>query len=115
MPPSRLRVVFHRRIGVITPLETKTYQGGNMTGIVTGASATSVAHPESVSPARVFWATWFGWMLDGFDSSMYSYILVGALTELLPASGIAASPANIGLYGGLLFSIFMLVWACSMI
>jgi MFS family permease len=54
-------------------------------------------------------------MLDGFDSSMYSYILVGALTELLPASGIAATPANIGLYGGLLFSIFMLGWACSMV
>jgi MFS family permease len=86
-----------------------------MTGIVTGVSATSVAHPESVSPGKVFWATWFGWMLDGFDSSMYSYILVGALTELLPASGIQASPANIGLYGGLLFSIFMLGWACSMV
>jgi MFS family permease len=86
-----------------------------MAEIVTGAPATSVAHPESVSPGKVFWATWFGWMLDGFDSSMYSYILVGALTELLPASGIAATPANIGLYGGLLFSIFMLGWACSMI
>ena len=63
----------------------------------------------------MFWATWFGWMLDGFDSSMYGYILVGALTELLPASGIEASRANIGLYGGLLFSIFMLGWACSMV
>jgi MFS family permease len=46
---------------------------------------------------------------------MYSYILVGALTELLPASGIAASGSNIAFYGGLLFSIFMLGWACSMI
>jgi MFS family permease len=86
-----------------------------MTGIVTGATATSVADTGSVSPGKVFWATWFGWMLDGFDSSMYSYILVGALTELLPASGIEASRANIGLYGGLLFSIFMLGWACSMV
>ena len=66
-------------------------------------------------PGKIFWATWFGWMLDGFDSSMYGYILVGALTELLPASGIEASRANIGLYGGLLFSIFMLGWACSMV
>jgi len=86
-----------------------------MTGIVTGVSATPIAHPVTVSPGKVFWATWFGWMLDGFDSSMYSYILVGALTELLPASGIKATPANIGVYGGLLFSIFMLGWACSMI
>jgi MFS family permease len=86
-----------------------------MTGIITGVAATPVAHPVTVSPGKVFWATWFGWMLDGFDSSMYSYILVGALTELLPASGIQATPANIGVYGGLLFSIFMLGWACSMI
>ena len=86
-----------------------------MAEIVTGARAPSVADVGAASPAKIFWATWFGWMLDGFDSSMYSYILVGALTELLPASGIEASRANIGIYGGLLFSIFMLGWACSMV
>jgi MFS family permease len=86
-----------------------------MAEIVTGARAPSVADVGAVSPSKIFWATWFGWMLDGFDSSMYGYILVGALTELLPASGIEASRANIGLYGGLLFSIFMLGWACSMV
>ena len=86
-----------------------------MAEIVTGARAPSVADVGAVSPAKIFWATWFGWMLDGFDSSMYGYILVGALSELLPASGIEASRANIGLYGGLLFSIFMLGWACSMV
>jgi MFS family permease len=86
-----------------------------MTAIITGATAAPVAGTGVVSPRKVFWATWFGWMLDGFDSSMYSYILVGALTELLPASGIEASGSNIAFYGGLLFSIFMLGWACSMI
>jgi len=86
-----------------------------MAEIVTGSPTASVANSGVVSPGKVFWATWFGWMLDGFDSSMYGYILVGALTELLPASGIEASRANIGLYGGLLFSIFMLGWACSMV
>ena len=86
-----------------------------MTEIVTGARAASSANIGAVSPRKIFWATWFGWMLDGFDSAMYSYILVSALTELLPASGIEASRANIGLYGGLLFSIFMLGWACSMV
>jgi MFS family permease len=86
-----------------------------MAEIVTGASAASFADAGAASPRKVFWATWFGWMLDGFDSSMYSYILVGALTELLPASGIEASRANIGVYGGLLFSIFMLGWAGSMV
>jgi MFS family permease len=85
-----------------------------MTESITGTTA-SFADTTAVSHRKVFWATWFGWMLDGFDSSMYSYILVGALTELLPASRIEASHANIGFYGGLLFSIFMLGWACSMI
>jgi MFS family permease len=85
-----------------------------MADIVTGASSASVASTSVVSPKKIFWVTWFGWMLDGFDSSMYAYILVAALSELLPASGIEASRANIGLYGGILFSIFMLGWACSM-
>ncbi len=70
---------------------------------------------RAASPSRVFWATWAGWMLDGFDIAVYGYVLVLALTELLPASGIAASRANVGFYGGLLFSIFMLGWACSMV
>jgi MFS family permease len=77
--------------------------------------ASPIEEGAAVSPRKIFWATWFGWMLDGFDSSMYSYILVGALSELLPASGIEPSRANIGIYGGLLFSIFMLGWACSMV
>jgi MFS family permease len=85
-----------------------------MADIVTDASSASVASSSAVSPKKIFWVTWFGWMLDGFDSSMYAYILVAALSELLPASGIEASRANIGLYGGILFSIFMLGWACSM-
>ncbi|HVX76426.1 MAG TPA: MFS transporter [Bradyrhizobium sp.] len=86
-----------------------------MAEIIAGATAPSATLDGVVSPKKVFWATWFGWMLDGFDSSMYSYILVGALTDLLPASGIEPSRANIGVYGGLLFSIFMLGWACSMV
>jgi MFS family permease len=80
-----------------------------------GAAAVSVVGNEPLSSRKVFWATWFGWMLDNFDGSLYFYILVSALTELLPASGIEGSPANIGIYGGLMFSIFMLGWACSMV
>src|ERR1700744_3163684 len=85
-----------------------------MAEIVTGARAAPIVEVGAASPHKGFWATWFGWMLDGFDSSMYAYILVGTLTDLLPASGIEATRANIGVYGGLLFSIFMLGWACSM-
>jgi MFS family permease len=115
MPPCGLREVPHRAIAVIDRLENKKPQGGNMTEVVAGVTAASVAKPGTVSPTKVFWATWFGWMLDGFDSSIYGYILVSALSELLPASGIEASHANIGIYGGVLFSIFMLGWACSMV
>jgi MFS family permease len=70
--------------------------------------------PAGATPRRIFWAAWAGWMLDGFDSAIYLYVLVPALTELLPASGIAPVRASIALYGGYLFTIFMLGWACSM-
>jgi MFS family permease len=69
---------------------------------------------SAITPRRVFWATWAGWMLDGFDSTIYIYVLVPALTELLSAEGIAPGRAAIGLYGGFLFTVFMLGWACSM-
>ena len=45
---------------------------------------------------RGFWAAWGGWALDGMDASIYALVLVPALTELLPRSGIAATPGNIG-------------------
>jgi MFS family permease len=75
--------------------------------------ATSLAR-AAASPRRVFWAAWAGWMLDGFDSAIYMFVLVPALSELLRASGIEPSKAAIALYGGYLFTIFMLGWACSM-
>jgi len=68
----------------------------------------------SIRPYRVFAATWAGWMLDGFDNAIYIYVIVPALTELLPQSGIAATHAHIAQIGGLMFSLFMLGWACSM-
>jgi MFS family permease len=59
---------------------------------------------------RGFWAAWGGWALDGMDSFIYALVLTPALTELLPRSGIPATPANIGFYGGLLFAIFLVGW-----
>lgn len=70
--------------------------------------------PGAASPARVFWATWLGWMLDGFDSGIYIFVLVPALITLLHAQGITVDKGHIALYGGYLFSIFMVGWACSM-
>ena len=62
---------------------------------------------------RGFWAAWAGWALDGMDSFLYALVLDPALRELLPRSGIPASAANIGFYGGLLFAIFLVGWGCA--
>ena len=62
---------------------------------------------------RGFWASWGGWALDGMDSFIYALVLVPSLRELLPRSGIAATKANIGFYGGLLFSLFLIGWGLA--
>lgn len=60
-----------------------------------------------------FWGAWFGWMLDGMDSVIYALVLAPALTELLPRSGIAVSPASIGAVGSILFALFLIGWGLS--
>jgi MFS family permease len=62
-----------------------------------------------------FWAAWVGWMLDGMDSVIYALVLGPALTELLPRSGIEASPANIGYVGSIMFALFLVGWGLSFI
>jgi len=69
----------------------------------------------SSNQIRGFWAAWGGWALDGMDSFIYALVLVPALTELLPRSGIAATAGNIGYYGGILFALFLVGWGLSMI
>jgi MFS family permease len=64
---------------------------------------------------RGFWAAWGGWALDGMDSFIYALVLTPALTELLPRSGIAATPGNVGYYGSVLFALFLIGWGLSMI
>jgi MFS family permease len=59
---------------------------------------------------RSFWAAWGGWALDGMDSFIYALVLVPAVRELLPKSGIPATTGNIGYYGGLLFALFLMGW-----
>ena len=62
-----------------------------------------------------FWSAWAGWMLDGMDSFIYALVLRPALTELLPKSGIAATPQAIGTYGSILFALFLVGWGLSFI
>src|ERR1700739_2847069 len=64
---------------------------------------------------RSFWAAWGGWTMDGMDSFIYSLVLVPSVRELLPRSGIKPTAANVGLYGSLLFALFMVGWGTGMI
>src|SRR5215470_15548589 len=62
-----------------------------------------------------FWGAWTGWTLDGMDSFIYALVLAPALTELLPKSGFAATPGNIGLAGSILFALFLAGWGLAFI
>ena len=62
-----------------------------------------------------FWAAWFGWMLDGMDSVIYALVLSPALAELLPKSGMDASPAAIAQAGSIMFALFLIGWGMSFV
>lgn len=74
-----------------------------------------VLPPLTKSQVRSFWAAWGGWTLNGMDAFIYALVLVPALKDILPKSGIAATPANVGFYGGLLFALFLVGWGISFI
>ena len=67
----------------------------------------------TASQIRGFWAAWAGWTLDGMDSFIYALVLTPAMRDLLPRSGIAATPAHTGYYGGILFALFLIGWGIS--
>ena len=49
------------------------------------------------------------------DAFIYALVLVPALTELLPRSGVAATQGNVGYYGSILQALFLLGWGLSMV
>jgi MFS family permease len=49
------------------------------------------------------------------DSVIYALVLSPALTELLPRSGIKATPGNVGYAGSVLFALFLVGWGLSLI
>src|SRR5438309_3745603 len=71
--------------------------------------------PLTSNQRRGFLAAWGGWVLDGMDSFIYALVMVPALRQLLPRSGIPADQSHIGFYGGLLFALFLVGWGCSMV
>src|ERR1700719_3407340 len=76
---------------------------------------TTTRIPLTRNQVRGFWAAWGGWVLDGMDSFIYALVLVPALRELLPRSGISPSNANIGYYGGVLFALFLVGWGLALL
>src|SRR2546421_4573382 len=53
-----------------------------------------------------------GWVFDSMDSTIYTLVLQPALKELLHSPGAPPStPESIGLYGGVILSIFLIGWA----
>jgi MFS family permease len=71
--------------------------------------------PLTSNQRRGFLAAWGGWVLDGMDSFIYALVMVPALRELLPRSGIAGDQSHVGFYGGLLFALFLIGWGCSLV
>jgi MFS family permease len=86
-----------------------------MPGLVRSRTHIASASSPSLSRNQIrgFWAAWGGWTLDGMDSFIYALVLVPSLRELLPRSGLAATKANIGYYGGLLFALFLVGWGMA--
>lgn len=81
----------------------------------TVAMPTATRSKLNSNQIKGFWAAWGGWTLDGMDAFIYALVLVPALTELLPQSGIEATPGNIGYYGSILQALFLLGWGLSMV
>ncbi|MGB7438190.1 MAG: MFS transporter, partial [Candidatus Acidiferrum sp.] len=71
------------------------------------------ATPLTKNQWNGFFASWGGWALDGMDSYIFALVLVPALKELLPKSGLRADVAGVGYYGGLLFALFLMGWGCA--
>src|SRR5437667_9609116 len=82
--------------------------------VLTGAPATLTRTKLNPNQIKGFWAAWGGWTLDGMDAFIYALVLVPALTELLPRSGVTVTQGNVGYYGSVLQALFLLGWGLSM-
>jgi MFS family permease len=79
------------------------------------AAGTARATPLTRNQVLGFWAAWAGWALDGMDSFIYALVLTPAIRELLPRSGVAATPDNVVWYGSVLFALFLVGWGLAMV
>lgn len=62
---------------------------------------------------RVLLVAWLGWVFDSMDAMIYALVLHPALHDLLQGAsgGAPVSDGEIGWYGGIIFSIFLIGWA----
>ena len=86
-----------------------------MSEVALPASRAVVKTKLNRSQITGFWAAWAGWTLDGMDSVIYALVLSPALNELLPKSGIKATPGNVRYAGSVLFALFLVGWGLSLI
>jgi MFS family permease len=59
----------------------------------------------------VLFIAWLGWVFDAMDATIYAIVLHPALHDLLQSPGETVSSEQIGWYGGIIFSIFLVGWA----
>lgn len=59
----------------------------------------------------VLFVAWLGWVFDAMDATIYAIVLHPALHELLHSSSGPPATEQIGWYGGIIFSIFLIGWA----
>src|SRR3989475_9391358 len=61
----------------------------------------------------VLFVAWLGWVFDSMDATIYALVLHPALHDLLQVAsgGAPVSDSDIGWYGGIVFSIFLVGWA----
>src|ERR1051325_10944134 len=83
------------------------------------SAATAATHVKTktklnANQIKGFWAAWGGWTLDGMDAFIYALVLVPALNELLPRSGVPLTQGSGGYAGSVLQALFLLGWGLSM-
>lgn len=59
----------------------------------------------------VLFVAWLGWVFDAMDATIYAIVLHPALHDLLHTASGPPTPEQIGWYGGIIFSIFLIGWA----
>ena len=79
--------------------------------LTAGHYATDTRTKLNRNQVKGFWAAWG----DGMDSFIYALVAVPALMELLPRSGIVATPRNVGFYFSGLQALFLLGYGLSMV